>query len=191
MFDIEQHDRTAPAPGDLAILQRFLNLHEHDAEGATHDPPLDMIQAFLVGRGLLAPEERLTDPDRETYLELRRALKALIVSGEGESLSPGDAAVIDRLGVEAGLHPHFHAEREPTLEPRGEGVAAAFGRIVAIAFVGSFDGTFAHLKTCADEGCRAVFYDRSRNHSGRWCSMDSCGNRAKVRAWRERQKATT
>lgn len=190
MFDISQHDSTAPAPGDLEILQRFLNLHEHDAEGTTLDPPLEMIRAFLVDRGLLAPKERLTEADRETYLELRRAMKALVVSGDGEPLSPTDAEVIDRLGIRAGLHPHFHAEHEPTLEPRGGGAAAAFGRIVAIAFVASFDGTFVHLKTCADEGCRAVFYDRSKNHSGRWCSMEACGNRAKVRAWRERQKAT-
>jgi predicted RNA-binding Zn ribbon-like protein len=190
MFDISQHDSTTPAPGDLEVLQRCLNLHEHDAEGATLDPPLEMIRAFLVDRGLLAPKERFTEEDRETYLELRRALRALIERNHGEALSPEDADVIDRLGVRAGLHPHFHAERHPTLEPRGEGAAAAFGRIVAIAFVASFDGTFAHLKTCADEGCRAVFYDRSKNHSGRWCSMESCGNRAKVRAWRERQKAT-
>ncbi len=189
MFDIAEHDSTAPAPGDLELLQRFLNLHEHDAEGATLDPPLEMIRAFLVDRGLLAPEERFTRADRETYRRLRRALMALIASSRGEPLSADDARVIDQLGVEAGLHPHFHTEHEPTLEPRGEGVAAAFGRIVAIAFLASFDGTFAHLKTCADEGCGAVFYDRSKNQSGRWCSMEACGNRAKVRAWRERQKA--
>jgi len=69
---------------------------------------------------------------------------------------------------------------------RAEGVAAAFGTIVAIAFVASFDGTFAHLKTCASEDCRAVFYDRSKNHSGRWCSMEVCGNRAKMRRFRKR-----
>ena len=189
MFDITEHDSTAPAPDDLEILQRFLNLHEHDAEGTTLDPPLEMIRAFLVDRGLLAPEERFTGAHRETYLQLRRALRALIESGR-EPLTAEEAEVIDRLGVEAGLHPHFHAGHDPTLEPLGEGVAAAFGRIVAIAFVASFDGTFAHLKTCADEGCRAVFYDRSKNQSGRWCSMADCGNRAKVRAWRERQKAS-
>ena len=190
MIDINEHDSTAPARGDLAVLQRFLNLHDHDAEGLTLDPPLEMVRTFLVERGLLTPKERFTEADRETYLELRRALRALILTTEGEPLSPADARVIDRLGVEAGLHPHFHAEHEPTLEPRGEGVAAAFGRVVAIAFVAAFDGTFEHLKTCASEDCRAVFYDRSKNHSGRWCSMEVCGNRAKVRAWRERQRVT-
>ena len=190
MIDITEQDDTPPAPGDLAVLQRFLNLHDHDATGRTVDPPPETVRTYLVERGLLTQEERFTASDRETYLELRRALRALIGTGEGEPLSPADAAVIDRLGVDAGLHPHFHAGNVPTLEPRGEGVAAAFGTIVAIAFVASFDGTFAHLKTCASEDCRAVFYDRSKNHSGRWCSMEVCGNRAKVRAWRERQKVT-
>ena len=187
-IDIAKRDSTAPAPGDLVVLQRFLNLHEHDAEGLEHDPPLEMVRAFLVEHGLLAQKERFTDADRETYLELRRALRALILTADSEPLPPADAQVIDRLGVEAGLHPHFHAEHEPTLEPRGEGVIAAFGTIVAIAFVASLDGTFQHLRTCASQDCRAVFYDRSKNHSGRWCSMEVCGNRAKVRAWRERQR---
>lgn len=192
MFDIKQHLNAAPpAPGDLEILQRFVNLHDHAADGTTLDPPLELLRSFLVERGLLAAEQRFTDADRETYLELRRALRGLIRTAGGEPLAAADAEVIDRLGVEAGLHPHFHAAREPTLEPRGEGVAAAYGTIVAIAFVAAFDGSFAHLKLCASEDCRAAFYDRSKNHSGRWCSMDTCGNRAKVRAWRERQRTTS
>jgi predicted RNA-binding Zn ribbon-like protein len=97
--------------------------------------------------------------------------------------------VLDRIGLASGLHPHFHAAHAPTLEPKGTGVAAAYGAIVAIAFVSAFDGSFDHLKLCADETCRSVFYDRSKNRSGRWCSMSTCGNRAKVRAWRERQRA--
>jgi hypothetical protein len=189
MIDSSKHD-AEPAPGELELLQRFLNLHEHESDGAEVDPPLEMIRTFLVERELLEGEERLDETDRETYLELRRALRNLILVNDGEPLSPADAATIDRVTVAAGLHPHFHPEGDPTLEPRGGGVAAAFGRMVAIGFVASFDGTFDQLKLCAADDCRAVFYDRSKNHSGRWCSMDVCGNRAKVRAWRERQKAT-
>jgi predicted RNA-binding Zn ribbon-like protein len=183
------HDETAPAPGELELLQRFLNLHEHDAEGRTIAPPLETLRSFLVERGLLDPEERFTDAGRETALELRDALRNLIAAAESGPLSPADAEAIDRAGVAGGLHPHFHAHRAPTLEPRGESVAAALARLVAIAFLASFDGRFEHLKLCAAEDCRAVFYDRSKNHSGKWCSMAECGNRAKVRAWRERKKA--
>jgi predicted RNA-binding Zn ribbon-like protein len=31
-----------------------------------------------------------------------------------------------------------------------------------------------------------VFHDESRTNNRRWCSMERCGNRAKVRAHRER-----
>ena len=34
--------------------------------------------------------------------------------------------------------------------------------------------------------CRMVFHDESRTNNRRWCSMERCGNRAKVRAHRER-----
>ena len=35
---------------------------------------------------------------------------------------------------------------------------------------------------CADDrGCGYLFIDTSRNHSRRWCSMESCGNRAKAK----------
>ena len=143
---------------------------------------------FLVERNLLMENERFTDADRETYLELRDAIRNLILAGDDDPVSPLDAEAIDRIGLAAGLHPHLHAARAPTLEPRGTGVAAAYGKIVAIAFVSAFDGSFDHLKLCADQTCRSAFYDRSKNRSGRWCSMSTCGNRAKVRAWRERQR---
>lgn len=189
MFDFTTHDGTTPAaPGDLELLQRFVNLHVHDAEDTHLDPPLEVIRTFLIDRGLLSQKDRFTEQDRETYLRLRDAIRNLIVAESDEPITPEDAETLDAVGLRAGLHPHFHAAHAPTLEPKGEGVAAAFGTIVAIAFVSAFDGTFDHLKLCADETCRSAFYDRSKNHSGRWCSMSTCGNRAKVRAWRERQR---
>ncbi len=188
--DIRIHDDTAPAPGDLEILQRFLNLHVHEpGSTANLPPPTEMIRTFLVERGLLDGKERFTDEDRERAIELAEALRNLVPTNVDAPLSGADAEVIDGAGVAAGLHPHFHAAAEPTLEPRAGGIAAALGKIVAIAFVASFDGTWEHLKRCANGDCRSVFFDRSKNHSGRWCSMQSCGNRAKVRAWRERQRA--
>jgi predicted RNA-binding Zn ribbon-like protein len=42
------------------------------------------------------------------------------------------------------------------------------------------------LKVCPADDCQAAFYDKSRNHSAIWCDMAVCGNRAKVREYRER-----
>lgn len=188
IFDIARHDTSPPAPGDLELLQRFMNLHVHDDEDRHVDPPLEMVRGFLVERRLLREAERFTAADHQTYLELRQAIRNLISAGTGQPIAPVDAATLDRIAVSSRLHPHFHTQQAPTLEPAGRGVAAAFGRMVATLFVGAFDGSLEHLKLCADETCRSVFYDRSKNSSGRWCSMSSCGNRAKVRAWRERQR---
>lgn len=62
------------------------------------------------------------------------------------------------------------------------------GPLVATAVRLAFDGRWDRLKLCGAETCRYAFYDGSRNRSGRWCSMASCGNRAKTRAFRERHR---
>ena len=43
------------------------------------------------------------------------------------------------------------------------------------------------IRRCAGEHCDWLFIDTSRNHLRRWCSMDECGNRAKMRR-RQRRK---
>ncbi len=42
------------------------------------------------------------------------------------------------------------------------------------------------IRECAADDCALVFYDESRTNNRRWCSMQRCGNRAKVRAFRTR-----
>ena len=42
------------------------------------------------------------------------------------------------------------------------------------------------IRSCAAAECEMVFYDESRSNNRRWCSMQRCGNRAKVRAHRAR-----
>jgi predicted RNA-binding Zn ribbon-like protein len=47
-------------------------------------------------------------------------------------------------------------------------------------------GNWNRLKVCSNDACQRAFYDASRNRSGRWCSMATCGNRMKGRAYRQR-----
>ncbi len=45
------------------------------------------------------------------------------------------------------------------------------------------------VKECEDDrGCGYLFLDTSHNRSRRWCTMESCGNRAKVRRHRQKQQ---
>jgi predicted RNA-binding Zn ribbon-like protein len=51
---------------------------------------------------------------------------------------------------------------------------------------GARDGT---LRLCAGQQCAAVFLDTSQGRNRRWCSMGTCGNRAKRSAMRARERA--
>ena len=63
----------------------------------------------------------------------------------------------------------------------------AVGQVLAIVAVAAADGTWERLKACPADDCHWAFYDFSRNHSRTWCTMSTCGNRAKARTYRARQ----
>jgi predicted RNA-binding Zn ribbon-like protein len=44
------------------------------------------------------------------------------------------------------------------------------------------------LRRCNGDNCGWLFLDSSKNHSRRWCDMGDCGNRAKVRRHRLKQR---
>ncbi len=48
----------------------------------------------------------------------------------------------------------------------------------------------SRVRECEDDrGCGYLFIDQTKNHSRRWCSMESCGNRAKARRHYSRLQA--
>jgi predicted RNA-binding Zn ribbon-like protein len=51
------------------------------------------------------------------------------------------------------------------------------------------DADPALVRRCGNPECVLFFYDESRNHRRRWCSMELCGNRLKVAAHYLRHRA--
>ena len=49
-------------------------------------------------------------------------------------------------------------------------------------------GDLSRVGQCSDERCGWLYFDRSKNGSRRWCSMEDCGNRAKARRHYKRTK---
>ncbi|MFD0995444.1 putative RNA-binding Zn ribbon-like protein [Pseudoclavibacter chungangensis] len=61
--------------------------------------------------------------------------------------------------------------------------------VIAQDAIGSVAGAFAELvSVCADPSCRGLFLDMSPATNRRWCSMNTCGNRAKKAAMAERRQ---
>ena len=49
------------------------------------------------------------------------------------------------------------------------------------------NGDLEKVKHCEGADCVLWFYDRTRSHQRRWCSMATCGTRNKVAAYRQRE----
>jgi len=50
------------------------------------------------------------------------------------------------------------------------------------------NGDLSLVKRCANASCSLYFYDTSKNHTRRWCSMETCGSRMKMAAYYQRQR---
>jgi predicted RNA-binding Zn ribbon-like protein len=50
------------------------------------------------------------------------------------------------------------------------------------------NGDFDLIRRCESSECVLWFYDRTKSHHRRWCSMAACGNRHKVAEYRKRQQ---
>jgi predicted RNA-binding Zn ribbon-like protein len=99
--------------------------------------------------------------------------------------------VLDRAATRAELRLRFRSDGTPAIEPGAAGVDGALGRLLAIVHDAVSQGHWTRLKACREHTCEWAFYDHTKNRSGAWCSMQSCGNRAKARAYRERRTGDT
>ena len=186
LAELKIHDDTPAAPGPLDVLQRFLNLHDH-VPGVSGDvpPPPEMVHEYLVEAALLEPAARYSAQDHARTMQLFDAVHA-------DLRARNSAARTTASGIEElarGVSFRLRFDEEPVIEPAVDGVDGAIARLLAILFLARLDGSWRQMKECASPTCHSVFHDRSKNHSGKWCSMQSCGNQHKVRAWRERHRA--
>ena len=179
---------STPAPGELELVRRFLSLHDHDAsDGTTLAPGSSAIAWWLRSTELVGGDVVISDADVTWALAIRDALIDKVRQNMGAAPGADTDRRLNTAAVETGLRPRFD---EPRLLPTADGVRGAVGRLLGVAFLAELDGSWHRFRLCADPTCTTVFYDRSKNHSAKWCSMQTCGNRNKVRAFRQRHSPT-
>jgi predicted RNA-binding Zn ribbon-like protein len=184
---------TAPgdnvAPGDLEKLRRFINTVDLDPNGEETLTSPSALATWLRDEGFSDTLLKLERPDLERALEFREALRQALVANAGNAMSRDAVQCLNEQLEEATLTLRFQPDGSAALEPTCEGLDAVLSRMAAIVETSMREGTWARLKACAAEDCLWAFYDQSRNRSGTWCDMAVCGNRAKVKAYRERHGA--
>lgn len=176
----------APAPPPLRAVQRFVNTRDLE-NGVDELETSDALGTVLVELELLGPPDArdLTGGDLRRSLEVREALRALALVNNGAAMRREEVATLERAARAAHLTLAF-ADRA-RLVATATGIDGALGTLLASVHAAMLDGTWGRMKTCPRDVCGWLFYDRSRNASGRWCAMSVCGNRTHTKTYRRRR----
>jgi predicted RNA-binding Zn ribbon-like protein len=178
-------DRT-PAPGSLRLIQALVNTL--NAEAA-----LDLLATraeaaeWLVAAGLLPTGSGLTGAEHQAFVELREAIRGVLAAHTDRLESPAAASrltvALASCRLDLAIDPAGDARLVSADHDPFRRVIGAVAIALAEAAVG---GTWARLKSCPGHLCGWAFYDRSASGQSRWCSMQLCGSRSKMRAYRGR-----
>jgi predicted RNA-binding Zn ribbon-like protein len=192
----------ALSPSHPHLIAGRLALDFANTSPSAHDLSWNEFVSFLVNARVVTPERatRLfplltTEPQAVDavllkVLRLRESLRAIFSSLVERKTFP-------RIWVEPINDLLRLTEGHDELVPRAEGwrlefmaregglewLLAAIARSAAELLV---EGPNAPVRRCANTACRLFFYDDSRTHRRRWCSMAVCGNRHKVASFLRR-----
>ncbi|MFI2379651.1 CGNR zinc finger domain-containing protein [Streptomyces sp. NPDC018964] len=162
-------ERAAP-PGRLALVQALVNTLDVESGADALDT--------ADGRAPFG----LTEDTAASARELRESLRATLLAHAGH---PPHRAVtplgelLARAPLVVTVDP---ADGSAALAPVDDG--PLLSRVAAAVAEAVTAGTWSRLKACEAADCHWAYYDRSPAGRGRWCSMQVCGARAKMRRYR-------
>ena len=184
-------------PEEVRLVNEFLNTLDLETFGEHAGKPdeereglrsPERLKAWLVRRGLLGREVTVSEADRQLAVQVRDALRSAALVNSVPARERSDSA-----GQSFGQLPlvvRFGDASKPELASREGGVKGALGSILADVVVASSKGTWARMKICAAEDCRWAYYDHSKSRTGKWCAMETCGNRHKIRRYRRKKRSS-
>lgn len=148
------------------------------------------LAAWLEAAELVAPGPPATDADLAEARRLREAIARIVTA----AISASEPAAADIALLNAAAR----AAAAPALDEAGmrrvwrgdRPVRGALGRVAQDA-IDTVALRRAMLVRCELPACGSFLLDTARGPRRRWCSMETCGNSAKVAAHRARRKAQT
>jgi len=146
---------------------------------------VDALGAWLSARysGL---EGEPTDRELADAHALQQALARLVsAAGAREGGAAEDIDIVNLFAATPDIPPSLAGGTRQAGRSRAR-VGQALSAITREAIDNFSADNRDRIRTCAADDCDLVFYDESRSNNRRWCSMQRCGNRAKVRAHRTR-----
>ncbi len=178
-----------PAPGDLELVQTFLN-SRWDLTSSNEEELASpgAVCAWLVEHGLCDRGQALTESDRRRVLAVREGLREMLFVNNGAVEDPDVVARLNRALRAPRIYVQLAVADTPEFKPQPRDLDGALALIATIVALSQLDGSWSRMKACRGRDCGWAFYDHSRNQASSWCAMSVCGSRAKVRAYRERRR---
>lgn len=172
---------------DLEQLVAFLNTVDVESGTDTLDDAVTASR-WAVEHGLLPGSTTLSSRDLRRARALRDVLRRLARAHHEGAVDPGATAEFDALARSLPLRATVDDMGVVGLGPATADGAAVLARLVVAVVLAALTDGWPRVKLCPADDCQLAFVDRSRNRSRRWCAMGECGNRQKVRSYRERQR---
>jgi len=167
-------------------LQRFVNTRNLMRRYDLLESP-ERATAWLEESGY-GPLDEIEEAELARLRELREGLRDILLRhnpGASSDIAETCSSLSDLVGATA-LGVGFDSSGRPFLTSSSVGIEGMEQDLLIAAVRAGYEGTWSRLKACANEECRSIFYDASKNRSGSWCVMEICGSRAKMRSYRER-----
>lgn len=124
---------------------------------------------------------------------LRRLARELIVQRKQNEV--GDISRLNEYLHAYLSAPHLERDSQGNLtlsrSARGQAIASLLGPLAEAVAQLLAEGNFSLVKQCEHPDCILWFYDRTKAHRRRWCSMALCGNRYKAAQFRKRSSSKT
>ena len=179
----ESTSKTAPQP--LYPVQRFVNSIDLESGEDVSSP--EALRDWFAERGLMDSADAVEPADLRRAIDVREGLRAVLQAQQRPPARHGARGAARPPPSGGRACACASRGRDPELVPDADGVDGAVARLMAIVAAAVEHGRWERL-ACPREECEWAFFDKSKNRSGRWCSMESCGNIEKAKAFRERQR---
>lgn len=128
----------------------------------------------------------VTERELVDAILLRDAIAALALDfASGRELSADDVDTVNLYAATPDIPPVLAGGRRQagrTSVRAGQTLSAVAREAVRLLD----EGNRGRVRVCAADDCGLLFFDESRSGNRRWCSMQRCGNVAKVRSFRDR-----
>lgn len=178
-----------PAPDPLRRVQALINTVDWES-GRDRLATAGDAEPWLVHHDLLGADAAVSADDLRVLIEVREALRAIVIQNtDGTVPEAAVTAPLHAIAADVTLRASVGTDGRVDVAPVGGTVRDRLAGLLLVVQAAQRDGTWSHLKACANDECRWAFYDRSRNHGGTWCDMSACGNRLKNRDFRARKRA--